>query len=234
MDSSRNLIPIYGPTTGKPFPQHKIPQQRFSALAQSLPSETPDPDTAGVNGGLVSNKLPAIHSIPLRQTLWDYTIDETFTTSQSIHFSQWHDSANSPFFTSAPIVRASNQLQSEVTNENTGKGLVLNYAKTITLNLVVTAGADAIGNIIGQHNANNNVSFDVKIKFFYYLVSGPAQLMSESLSVVLRRSSAMIAKSTYIDGYELRRVISLGQENTLPWRFQSESDFKEKILRILA
>jgi hypothetical protein len=33
------------------------------------------------------------------------------------------------------------QLQSEVTNENVGNGLVLNYAKTITPNLVVTTGA---------------------------------------------------------------------------------------------
>ena len=36
---------------------------------------------------------------------------------------------------------------------------MLNYAYTINPRLVVTAGADAIGNIIGQHNANNNVSF---------------------------------------------------------------------------
>jgi hypothetical protein len=55
-------------------------------------------------------------------------------------------------------VPATNQLQSQVTNENVGNGLVLNYAKTISPNLVV-AGADAIGNVIGQHNANNNVSF---------------------------------------------------------------------------
>ena len=38
-------------------------------------------------------------------------------------------------------------------------GWCLNYAKTISPNLVVTAGADAIGNIIGQDNANHNVSF---------------------------------------------------------------------------
>jgi hypothetical protein len=140
------------------FPGNKIPQQRFSALSQSLLSQIPDPDTAGVNGGLLSNKLPAIHSIPIRQTLWDYTIDENLTASQNIHFSQWHDSVNSPFFTSAPIVQSSNPLQSQVTNENVGNGLVLNYAYTISPRLVVTAGVDAIGNVIGQHNANNNVN----------------------------------------------------------------------------
>ena len=36
VDSSGNLIPIYDPTTGQPFPGNKIPQQRFSALSQSL------------------------------------------------------------------------------------------------------------------------------------------------------------------------------------------------------
>jgi hypothetical protein len=159
VDSSGHVIPIYDPTTGKPFPGNVIPQSRFSPLAQSLLATIPDPDTAGVNGGLVSNKLPAIHSIPIRQTLWDYTIDENLTSSQNIHFSQWRDNLNSPTFTSAPIVPITNPLQSEYTNQNLGTGMVLNYSKTITQNLVVTAGIDAIGNIIGQHNADNNVSF---------------------------------------------------------------------------
>ena len=80
VDSSGNLIPIYDPTTGQPFPGNKIPQQRFSALSQSLLASIPDPDTAGINSGLQSNKLPAIHSIPIRQNLWDYTIDENLTS----------------------------------------------------------------------------------------------------------------------------------------------------------
>ena len=159
VDSSGNLIPIYDPQTGQPFPGNKIPTGRFSPLSQSLLASIPDPDTTGINSGLVSNKLPAIHSIPIRQTLWAYTIDENLTRSQSIHFSQWHDGTNSPFFTSAPIVPTSNQLQSGVTNETTGTGLLLNYSNSITNNLVVTAGVDSIGLIIGQHNANNNVNF---------------------------------------------------------------------------
>lgn len=158
-DSSGNLIPIYDPTTGQPFPGNIIPQGRFSALAQTILPLIPDPDTAGINGGLVSNKLPAIHSIPIRQFLWDYTIDENLTNTQSIHFSQWHDSVNSPTFTAPPIVPTSNELQSGATNQNTGTGYVLNYAKTISPKLVVTVGADAIGNIIGQHNADSSVNF---------------------------------------------------------------------------
>ena len=120
----------------------------------------PDPDTAGINGGLVSNKLPAIRSIPIRQILWDYTIDENLTSSQNIHFSQWRDRVNSPFFTSSPIVPASNALQSEVTNQNSGHGICAELRpRQFRQHLVVTAGADAIGNIIGQHNANSNVTF---------------------------------------------------------------------------
>jgi hypothetical protein len=105
VDSGGNLIPIYDPTTGQPFPDNQIPSTRFSALAQSLLSTIPDPDTTGINGGLVSNKLPSIRSIPIRQTLWDYTIDENLSSSQNIHFSQWRDKVNSPFFTSVELLQ---------------------------------------------------------------------------------------------------------------------------------
>lgn len=159
VDSSGTLIPIYDPLTRQPFPGNQIPQSRFSPLAQSLLSTIPDPDTAGIDGGLVSNKLPAIRSIPIRQTLWDYTIDENITSTQNIHFSQWRDVVNSPTFTAAPIVSVDNPLQSQYTNQILGTGYVLNYSKAISQSLVVTAGANAIGDIIGQHNANDKVSF---------------------------------------------------------------------------
>ncbi len=91
VDSAGNLIPIYDPTTGQPFPENKIPTQRFSAQSQSVLASILDPDSAGVNSGLQSNKLPAIHSIPIRQNIWDYTIDENIMARQNIHFSQWRD-----------------------------------------------------------------------------------------------------------------------------------------------
>lgn len=159
LDSDGNLIPIYDPQTGQPFEGNIIPSTRFSDLAKSLLPSIPDPDTAGINSGLQSNKLPAIHAIPIRQFVWDYTIDENLTSSQSIHFSHWRDTYNAPSFTSDPIVPVSNPLQSEITNQYLGTGFVLNYAKTITPNLVVTVGADWIGFIIGQANANSNVQF---------------------------------------------------------------------------
>jgi hypothetical protein len=159
VDADGHVIPIYDPLTGQPFPENKIPPRRFSPLSQSLLSLIPDPDTTGLNSGLVSNKLPVIHSIPIRQTLWAYTIDENLTHAQSIHFSQWHDFADAPYFTSDPIFPISNPLQSGVTNQNTGTGLLLNYSNSITKNLVVTVGVNSIGLIIGQHNANSKVSF---------------------------------------------------------------------------
>lgn len=159
VDSSGNQIPIYDPLTGQPFPGNVIPSSRFSPLAVSLLPSIPGPDRTGINNGLEDNKSPAVPSIPIRQTLWAYTIDENLTSSQSIHWSQWRDTVNSPIFSFAPIVPISNPLQSEETNQNLGSGFVLNYVKTINPNLVLTAGADWIGYIVGQHNANPNVKF---------------------------------------------------------------------------
>ena len=154
------VVPIYDPLTGEPFPENKIDPSRFSALAKSLLPSIPDPDPGiGVNNGQISNKLPAIRSIPIRQYLWDYTLDENLTSSQSIHWSQWRDTVNSPFFSYSPIVPIASPLQSEETNNNTGSGFVLNYAKTIKSNLVMTAGADWIGDIVSQDNANLHVNF---------------------------------------------------------------------------
>ncbi len=159
VDASGNLIPIYDPQTGQPFPGNIIPQSRFSPLAVSLLPSIPNPDRTGLVSGLESNKSPAISSIPIRQTLWAYTIDEALTSSQSIHWSQWRDTFSSPSFTSAPIVAATNPLQSQINSTQLGSGFLLNYVKTVNPNLVVTVGADGIGNVIGQHNANDKVSF---------------------------------------------------------------------------
>ena len=159
VDAAGNMIPIYDPQTGQPFPGNIIPQARFSPLAVSVLPSIPNPDRTGLVSGLQSNKGPAISSIPIRQTLWAYTIDENLTSSQSIHWSQWRDKFSSPTFTSAPIVPASNPLQSQINNTQLGSGFLLNYVKTINPNLVVTAGADGIGDVIGQHNGNPNASF---------------------------------------------------------------------------
>jgi hypothetical protein len=159
VDAAGNVIPIYDPQTGQPFPGNVIPQARFSPLAVSLLPSIPNPDRTGLVSGLQSNKSPAISSIPILETLWAYTIDESLTPSQSVHFTQWRNKFSSPTFTSAPIVAATNPLQSQINNTQLGSGFLLNYVKTINPNLVVTAGADGIGDVIGQHNGNDNVTF---------------------------------------------------------------------------
>ncbi len=159
VDANGNVIPIYDPRTGMPFPGNIIPQSRISPLAKSVLPFIPNPNRAGTVFGLENNEFPAVNSIPIRQNLWAYTIDHNLSASQSIHFSQWRDTVDYPSFSSAPIVAPSNELQSQINNTEYGSGFLLNYVKTITPNLVVTAGADWIRNNILQENANQHVSF---------------------------------------------------------------------------
>ena len=65
----------------------------------------------------------------------------------------------SPTFSVAPIVPFSNELQSGINNTHLGTGFLLELCENHTPNLVVTAGADWIGYITDQNNANMNVSF---------------------------------------------------------------------------
>ncbi len=159
VNASGTQIPIYDPTTGAPFPGNIIPQSRFSPLAKTLLPLIPDPNTTGIVDGLQSNELPAIHSVAINQHLWSYTIDHNISSTQSIHFSQWRDSVTQPSFTSAPIVPFNNPLQSGIDNTNLGTGFLLNYVKTINPHLVMTAGANWIGYLSNQTNADQNVSF---------------------------------------------------------------------------
>ncbi len=159
VDSTGTLIPIYDPQTGKPFPGNKIPPNRFSAISKAILPSIPNPDRPGIVSGLQANKSPAVPSLAITQHVWGYTLDHNLSTSQSFHFSQWRNSLSSPFFTSSPIVPATNELQSLINNTQLGSGFLLNYVKTVTPNLVATAGADWIGLISGQHNALMGVNF---------------------------------------------------------------------------
>ena len=159
VDGNGVMIPIYDPQTGQPFPGNIIDPSRFSALAKSILPFIPDPDRPGLNFGLQSNKSPGVASVAIDQHVWSYTIDHNISDRQSIHFSHWRDSVNVPFFTGAPIVPLSNPLQSAYTNSQLGTGFLLNYVKTIKSNLVMTAGANWIGSISNQDNANQKVSF---------------------------------------------------------------------------
>lgn len=159
VDANGHQIPIYDPLTGKPFPGNIIPASRISAIAKTVIPSIPAPDRPGIVYGLQDNKSPAVHSLPISQLLWGYTIDHNISPSQSIHFSQWRDKMTSPFFSQSAIVPQTNELQSLVNNADLGSGFLLNYVKTVSQNLVVTAGADWIGNILGQHDGLTGVNF---------------------------------------------------------------------------
>lgn len=159
VDATGTVIPIYDPQTGQPFPGNIIPKTRFSPLAVSILPAIPDPDRPGINFGLQSNKSPAVPSVAINQHVWSYTIDHNLSERQSIHFSQWRNTVTSPFYSAAPIVASSNELQSAVNNSNYGSGLLLNYVKAISPNLVMTAGGNWIRSINGQHNALKGVTF---------------------------------------------------------------------------
>lgn len=176
VDSNGVQIPIFDPQTGQPFPHNVIPQSRISALAKTILPLIPDPDRPGVVFGEQANKSPSVSSLAISQDLWGYTLDHNITAKQVIHFSQWRDSLSSPFFTFAPIVDPSNELQSEITDTELGSGFVLNYVNTIRPNLVATVGADWIGEISGEHNAKQGVSFPglvSGITFPYIAFDGP-------------------------------------------------------------
>lgn len=159
VDAQGNQIPIYDPLTGKPFPGNIIPFSRFSALSRSILPSIPNPDRTGVNFGLISNKNPAVSSLPISQHLWGYTLDHNITQSQSIHFTQWRDARTTSGFDYSPIVPSTNELQSLKTLPYLGSGFLLNYVKTVTPNLVATAGADWIGEINNQFDAKKGVNF---------------------------------------------------------------------------
>jgi hypothetical protein len=171
VDANGNQIPIFDPQTGLQFPQNMIPETRFSDLAKSILPLIPDPDRTGEVFGQQQNKSPAAHALAISQFLWGYTLDHHISSSQSIHFSQWRDSSTTPFFTFAPIVPSTSDLQSEIQDSELGSGFVLNYVNTLKKNLVMTVGADWIGEISATDNAKPGVNFPglVNGSFFPYM-----------------------------------------------------------------
>jgi hypothetical protein len=159
VNSSGTQIPIYDPETGQPFPGNIIPTSRFSALAKSVLPDIPNPDRAGLDSGNLDNESPAVHSVPVRQHVWSYTLNHNISSSQNISFSEWRNTVTEPSFSAAPIVPFSNPLQSGSNNLNLTNAFLVNYVKTIRPNLVTTVGADWIGYTTEETNANMSVSF---------------------------------------------------------------------------
>ena len=125
VDANGNVIPIYDPQTGMPFPGNKIDPTRFSPLAKSILPLIPNPDYPGTNFGLQSNKLPAVRSTPIKNNLYGFTVDHILNDSQSIHFTMWRDNQLTQPFNDNPIVSLNNPLVNATNNYNYATGFLL-------------------------------------------------------------------------------------------------------------
>lgn len=162
--SSGKLIPIFVPpgvhcaglNPGQQFPGNVIPAACISPTSASLLQYLPNPDRPGSGvGGLDSNKSFAPFVNPHIQHVWGFTIDQTLTQRQSLHWTQWRNSFSNYSFDGNPtrdFVVAPNPLNSMKFEPAKGSGFLLNYVFTINPNLVLTAGADWIGEINNQFN----------------------------------------------------------------------------------
>ena len=159
LDATGTQIPIYDPATGQQFAGNIIPSTRFSALAKSILPLIPNPDRTGTVYGLQNNISPVVTSAPINQTMFGFTVDHNITSSQSVRYSMWEDNQLETFYSQAPIVPTSNELQSEMNDYNYAAGYLLNYVNTINPNLVATAGMSWVGILDGQANGGPATNF---------------------------------------------------------------------------
>ena len=153
------VLPIYDPNTGTQFMgcdgthPNVICSSRFSPIAQSLLQFIPDPDKTGSGtGGLDQNKNFIPNSIPNIQHVWGFTLDQTLTPTQSLHYSEWRNTFHNSGFDQSPIVPTTNPLESQRFYPNIGSAFLMNYSNAVTPHVVITAGFGWIGEINNQFN----------------------------------------------------------------------------------
>lgn len=158
VDGSGQLIKIYDPTTNEQFVcngvLNVICPNRISPLSATLIPYLPDPDLPGLDG----NKKPVSFVIPNTQQVWGFTVDQTISPSQSIHFSMWHNHFHNVGFDNHPFVLSPNPLNSLRDFPAQGSGYLLTYNNAVTSHLATTAGIGWIGEINNQFN-NTRYSF---------------------------------------------------------------------------
>jgi hypothetical protein len=165
-DTGGSLIPIFDPMTGQQFvcngQLNVICPSRFSAVSKSLlpllQPVTPLRTGAGTYNGEANNEAPYVKSTTDYNHNWGFTVDHNLTASQNIHFSLWNQAVNSP----SPgnnMFPTSNELSSATENQTSGRGYLLNYIKTVSPNLVVTAGVNKTDIDYDNHVVNQSASF---------------------------------------------------------------------------
>lgn len=151
------LIPIYDPRTGQQFQYggklNVIPPDRISPISANYAQNLPNPDHPGSGiGGLDSNKSYVPYPIPTIQHVWGFTIDQTLTPTQMIHYTEWRNSYTTSGFDNPPFVVPPNPLNSLKYLPTLGSVWLLNYSNTITPKLVMTAGFGWVGELNNQFN----------------------------------------------------------------------------------
>jgi hypothetical protein len=157
------LIPIYDPQTGQQFQcngkLNVICPDRIDPLSKSLLQYIPAPNTTGTNYGLQDNMNPVIGSLPYRTQAWGITLNHQISQSQNIAFSWWRNYYSVVQEENAPIVPASNPLTGQQQGVDNANIWLVNYAKTMTPNLVMTAGFAAQNKFQNYVDGNTSVNF---------------------------------------------------------------------------
>lgn len=163
VNASGQVIPIYDPQTGQQFQcngkLNVICQDRFDPLSKSLLQYIPDPNTAGTNYGLQSNMNPVVTSVPFQTRAWGLTLNHHLSETQELSFTWWRNHYYTVQEETAPIVAPTNPLSGEQSGYDNANIWLVNYSKTFTPNLVMTAGFAGQHKMQNYTDDNNNVNF---------------------------------------------------------------------------
>ena len=168
VNSNGVQIPIYDPTTGQQFmgcggtQPNVICPSRIDPLSKTLLQYIPAPNATGTNYGLQNNEAPAIPSITIQNRAWGVTIDHQLSQNQSISFTWWRSRYLQPQIeetSSASIVPANNPLSGVENLTDNANVWLANYSRTMTPNLVMTAGVAAQDKWQNNVNSNTGVTF---------------------------------------------------------------------------
>ena len=174
-DAKGSLIKIYDPQTGQQFmgcngdQPNVICPSRFDPLSQSLLQYIPKPNATGTNFGLQDNMNPAIASVPFQTRAWGVTINHQLSQNQSLAFTWWRNhyyvvqeessKLGGACCVATAAVPASNPLSPEQSGIDNTNVWLANYTRTMTPNLVMTAGFAAQNKMQNYKSDNTKVNF---------------------------------------------------------------------------
>ncbi|HVJ08539.1 MAG TPA: carboxypeptidase regulatory-like domain-containing protein [Acidisarcina sp.] len=161
IDQNGKVIPIFNPSNsnctangnrpGTPFVNNVIPTACFSKNSASLLQYFPNPDIQATGVAAFTNNLHSQAGVsPNRQYQFGFTIDQTLTNRQTIHYSEWRNKYTSYYHQNQ--LAPTNPLVGEKYQPQLGTGFFLNYSYAISPNLVMTAGAGWMGELNNEQN----------------------------------------------------------------------------------